>query len=76
MPVMVKPEGFRIRLFGHVRSLIKGVVGGVKTPSRIPPPRPPPRGRPKDVVRNVVMIKLQGFRIRLVCHVIILSRES
>jgi hypothetical protein len=42
---MVKPQGFRIRLIGHVRSLIKGIVGGVKTPSRTPPPpRPPPDG--------------------------------
>jgi hypothetical protein len=48
--------------------------------SRLPPglPLPPdlPRGGgPKDVVRNVVMVKLQGFGIGLIGHVNLLAKE-
>ncbi len=47
--------------------------------SRLPPGPPPPDlprgGGPKDVVRNVVMVKPQGFRIRLIGHVKLLVKE-
>jgi hypothetical protein len=71
-----KPQGCRIGLVGHGRLLIKGIVGGVRTPSRTPPSPDLPRGGgPKDVVRNVVMVKPQGFRIRLFGHVKFIVKE-
>jgi hypothetical protein len=51
-------------------------VGGVKTPSRTSPPPDLSRGGgPKDVVRNVVMVKLQRIGIGLIGLVILLVKE-
>ncbi len=47
--------------------------------SRLPPGPPPPDlprgGGPKDVVRNVVMVILQGYGIGLIGHVNLLVKE-
>jgi hypothetical protein len=41
---MVKPQGFRIRLIGHVKFLVKELKEVSRLPSGLPPPNLPRRG--------------------------------
>jgi hypothetical protein len=52
---MIKPQGFRFRLIGHVRLLMR-----CQDSLQDPPPDLPRGGGPQDVgdvVRNVVMVR-------------------